>query len=144
MYGNPALLPLAPPAPGCEVLELCGVSRFLCVAEPSTADKLDQTSADIESALNSALSAADSLIPVDNTSCGGCGVDEECFLYGAKPVADPSLCPEPCGEGTTCIQAKKSGSNQYQCLPTFTCNPQKSNKTFYPVAPLYACPESSQ
>jgi hypothetical protein len=140
LYGDPILQELAPTSPGCELINLCDVSRFLCAAEANTADKLDQTSVDIQNALNAALLSADSLVPVDVSNCGGCAANEECYPYGAKPVVDASLCTPACTVGTACIQAKKSGSNQYQCLPEFTCNPEKSQKQFWPVAPLYACP----
>lgn len=47
----------------CEQLDVCGTPKFLCAAQASTANKLDQTKADIEAALSTALSLADSLTP---------------------------------------------------------------------------------
>ncbi|TNF26566.1 MAG: hypothetical protein EP329_21020 [Deltaproteobacteria bacterium] len=61
LYGDAALEPAAPPAPGCEPIEVCGVAKFLCVAEPSSANKLDQTYAEIEAALQAGLEDLDAV-----------------------------------------------------------------------------------
>jgi len=55
LYGDVALEPAAPQTPGCEQLTICGVDKFLCVAEASSADELDQTYAEIEAALQAGL-----------------------------------------------------------------------------------------
>ena len=44
---------------GCEDIDVCGHDRFLCVAEPSTDYKLDQTFAEILSIIQTALSDYD-------------------------------------------------------------------------------------
>ncbi|MBI5535641.1 MAG: amidohydrolase family protein [Deltaproteobacteria bacterium] len=43
----------------CETVDVCGSSKFVCVKEPSTADKLNQSYADIVGAISSALSSYD-------------------------------------------------------------------------------------
>jgi cytosine/adenosine deaminase-related metal-dependent hydrolase len=68
LYGDPIMEPAAPAAPGCEALDICGTPKFLCAAETSTASKLDQTYADITSALETALEAADAQTPDDGWS----------------------------------------------------------------------------
>jgi cytosine/adenosine deaminase-related metal-dependent hydrolase len=65
LYGDTVLQPAAPTTPGCETIEICGTSKFLCVATSSTANKLDQTYAQITSALGDALTLSDSLTPDD-------------------------------------------------------------------------------
>lgn len=62
LYGAPVLKPAAPATPGCEDLPVCQVSKFLCVAESSTADKLNQTYGDITQVLISNLAAYDALV----------------------------------------------------------------------------------
>lgn len=54
LYGDAALLDAAF-STTCEALPICGHGKFLCVAEPSSADKLNQSHADVESALGGAL-----------------------------------------------------------------------------------------
>ena len=61
LYGD-ALLAQAGPA-SCEALDVCGVPKFLCTATASSTDKLGQTKVEIESALQTALTLADSLTP---------------------------------------------------------------------------------
>jgi cytosine/adenosine deaminase-related metal-dependent hydrolase len=61
LYGDAALKPLGPTAPGCEDVTICGASKFLCVAEAATTDKLDQTYAQIKAALEAALTDADAV-----------------------------------------------------------------------------------
>ena len=65
LYGDTVLQPAAPATPGCETIEICGTSKFLCVATSSTANKLDQTYAQITGALGDALTLSDSLTPDD-------------------------------------------------------------------------------
>ncbi|MCC6648471.1 MAG: amidohydrolase family protein [Polyangiaceae bacterium] len=59
LYGHPALKPAAPANPGCEDLDVCGTSRFVCVAEASSSDKLGQTHADIKGILEAAMQEVD-------------------------------------------------------------------------------------
>ncbi|MEO6776473.1 MAG: amidohydrolase family protein [Kofleriaceae bacterium] len=65
LYGDTVLQPAAPAAPGCETLDVCGASKFLCVATTSAANKLDQTFAQITGALGDALALSDALTPDD-------------------------------------------------------------------------------
>ena len=138
LFGDIGLQPLAP-LKDCEVLAICGEDKFLCVKEESTQDKLNQTLVDIQGALEAGMQAIDLQVPVDPSTCGGCKADEECFLYTAKPIVDASLCPSACAADEACIQAKKSGDDQNQCLPRHTCSPAKSHKTMSPIAPLVRC-----
>lgn len=59
LYGDVQLAAAGPSSPGCEVISLCGAGKFLCVAETSTADKLNQTYAQIGSILEAVLSDYD-------------------------------------------------------------------------------------
>jgi cytosine/adenosine deaminase-related metal-dependent hydrolase len=61
VYGDDQLEPLAPSNPGCEAIDICGRAKFICVARPVSSDKFDQTLADIDTALNQALSDYDAL-----------------------------------------------------------------------------------
>ncbi len=65
LYGDAPLVAAAPAQPGCETIEICGASKFLCVATTATTDKLDQTYAQIQAALSQALTTADALTPTD-------------------------------------------------------------------------------
>ncbi len=58
LYGDDVLEPAAV-STSCEKLDLCGGSKFLCVALPQATDKLDQTYAQIKAALEKALTDAD-------------------------------------------------------------------------------------
>jgi hypothetical protein len=68
LYGDKELEPAAPADPGCEALDVCGTSKFVCVATSNTANKLGQTYATIRSTLEEALTLADSLTPNDGWS----------------------------------------------------------------------------
>jgi cytosine/adenosine deaminase-related metal-dependent hydrolase len=63
LYGDDQLAELGPADPGCETLDVCGDPKFLCVARPGGApeDKLGQTFAEIQTALEEALSAYDAM-----------------------------------------------------------------------------------
>lgn len=65
LYGDKVLEPAAPPTPGCETLDVCRTPKFLCVAQASPLDKLDQTFADIKAKLEQALVEVDALTPGD-------------------------------------------------------------------------------
>jgi hypothetical protein len=65
LYGDVALQGLAGDNPGCEKLALCGRSKFACVAENSSADKLGQTLSDIQMVLEKALVDVDAATPQD-------------------------------------------------------------------------------
>ncbi|MFO0567463.1 MAG: amidohydrolase family protein [Polyangiaceae bacterium] len=61
LYGDTQVQALAPTGPVCEPLPVCGVSKFLCVAESggTATNKLGQTLADVVQALSNELSAYD-------------------------------------------------------------------------------------
>jgi len=63
LYGEAALAPLGPPTPGCEQLAICGVDKFLCVAQAggTASNKLGQTFADITSVIADELQRYDNL-----------------------------------------------------------------------------------
>jgi hypothetical protein len=63
LVGAPALKAIAPSTPACETLDVCGVSKLICVAKASAvpSDKFGQTFADIKSALAQALTDYDAL-----------------------------------------------------------------------------------
>jgi 5-methylthioadenosine/S-adenosylhomocysteine deaminase len=65
LYGDGQLIGAGPSSPGCEAVPICGVSKFLCIAETSTLNKLDQTYANILQILVDALVDYDTnVIPV--------------------------------------------------------------------------------
>ncbi len=57
LYGDAALEAAGPATPGCEPLDVCGENKFLCLAEASTQDKLNQTFTEVVSALDAATLA---------------------------------------------------------------------------------------
>ncbi len=59
LYGDTSIVGAASLS-DCESLDVCGTNRFLCVKEPSTSDKLNQSYADIVGALSGALQSYDS------------------------------------------------------------------------------------
>lgn len=65
LVGDSALRPIAAysAAPGCDTLDACGASKFLCVAKPggTTTDKLGQSYAQIEGTLGVELKKYDDL-----------------------------------------------------------------------------------
>ena len=63
LYGDVALQAAAPVTPGCEALNVCGVSKFVCVAESggTVADKLGQTLAEITGGLTAGFQDYDAL-----------------------------------------------------------------------------------
>jgi 5-methylthioadenosine/S-adenosylhomocysteine deaminase len=63
LYGDPALSPVAPLEPGCEAIEVCGRSKFVCVAESggTASNKLGQTLAEITTVLETELEQYDAL-----------------------------------------------------------------------------------
>ncbi|HEX4420871.1 MAG TPA: amidohydrolase family protein [Kofleriaceae bacterium] len=65
LYGDATLAAAAPVAPGCEAIDICGAAKFLCVATTSTANKFDQTYAQIKAALTQGMIDADAQTPGD-------------------------------------------------------------------------------
>ncbi len=79
LYGDAQLQPAAPPTPGCEAISICGAAKFICVAEGSTSDKLNETYAQIATALGNALVDLDTVRP----DAG----------YGFAPISPIVKCP---------------------------------------------------
>jgi hypothetical protein len=63
LYGDPSLQAVAPAAPGCEALDVCGTPKFICVAEAggTPTNKFGQTLAEIVAALTTGFNAYDAL-----------------------------------------------------------------------------------
>ena len=61
LYGAAALQDVTPVNPGCEHVDMCGTPKFLCVAEASSANKLGQTYAEIQAALETAMVDVDAV-----------------------------------------------------------------------------------
>jgi 5-methylthioadenosine/S-adenosylhomocysteine deaminase len=63
LYGDPQLALVGPSEPGCEAIEICGQSKFVCVAEQggTASNKLGQTLAEIETVLETELASYDAL-----------------------------------------------------------------------------------
>ena len=68
LFGDKTLVEAAPTGPACEDLDVCGASKFVCVATSTNTSKLDQTLAQIRSALDEALTSADALTSSDGWS----------------------------------------------------------------------------
>ena len=62
LYGDRSLKAVGNNAPACEEMQICGASKFLCVAETSTQNKLNQTYAEIVKALTDGLKSYDELV----------------------------------------------------------------------------------
>ena len=80
VYGAPEVQAAAPTMPGCEQVPICTASKFLCVAESSTANKLDQTFATITQLLTSGLASYDAMV-------AGMGIAP------MSPIAPLTKCP---------------------------------------------------
>jgi len=63
LYGDGSLAALGPAGPGCEPLDVCGASKFVCVAAPggTAANKLGQTLGEIAGAIAGELQRYDDL-----------------------------------------------------------------------------------
>jgi hypothetical protein len=59
LYGDAPLVAAGPTAPGCETITVCGTSKFLCAAETSTSNLLNETFAQIVSTLQTTLTNYD-------------------------------------------------------------------------------------
>jgi len=68
LYGDLVMLAATPPGASCDLVDICGVTKFACVAEPGGANKLDQTLAQIKQVLEDALVEVDALTPADGYS----------------------------------------------------------------------------
>lgn len=80
VYGTPEVQAAAPDMPGCEQVPICSTGKFLCAAEPSTANKLDQTYATMVQLLSTGLSAYDAMV-------AGMGIAP------MSPIAPLTKCP---------------------------------------------------
>ncbi len=80
LYGDSQLVGIGPAAPGCEAVSICGASKFVCIAELATLNKLDQTYANILQILVNALSDYDANV------LGG-------TAPGFSPIAPLTKCP---------------------------------------------------
>jgi cytosine/adenosine deaminase-related metal-dependent hydrolase len=80
LYGDQALQAAGPANPGCEAFPVCGVQKFLCAAEAATTDKLDQTFAQYQGALVSALAAYDTSVSAQG-------------IAPFSPIAQLTKCP---------------------------------------------------
>jgi len=136
LYGDASFESIAPAVPGCEQLEICGQPKFLCVAEDSTANLLDQTHVEIHDALEAGLQDLDGIPALDPAACiDVCASDEECYERTIYPVVDVSYCGGSCPVGESCFQRN---TTTWECLSTNACAPRKT-KAFSPLAPLVDC-----
>lgn len=139
LYGDPVLGAVAPLDPGCDAIDVCGVSKFVCPADTSGNPKSEQTFAEIKGTLEAALETLDAIGGAPSSSCGGaCGADEACFERTVNPIVAASNCGGSCASGEACFQVAMSGSQPYKCLPKFDCAPVK-NHSFAPLTPLATC-----
>lgn len=137
LYGDDQLEAAGPTNPGCEALDVCGRAKFLCTAEASSANKLNQSFVEIRDNLNAALMDLDT-IPVLPFRVFA-AMRSARRVRTVMPVVDASLCPTACGAGEQCFQRAQSGSNMYACMTVNACSPKRPKK-FHPVTPLFACP----
>jgi 5-methylthioadenosine/S-adenosylhomocysteine deaminase len=139
LYGDAstAYEQLAPLTPGCEQEDVCGTSKFLCVAEDDTEDLLDQTLVDIRGNLGAALLNLDN-IPTANGCSPPCASDEQCFTRTVHPIVPVSNCGGSCPAGDDCFQTAMSGNNQFNCRSIVACSPTKT-KGMAPLTPLVTC-----
>lgn len=68
VYGDLVMLAAVVPAAPCDLVDVCATTKFACVAEASTANKLGQTFAQIKQVLEDALVEVDALTPLDGYS----------------------------------------------------------------------------
>ncbi len=78
LYGDSVLLAAAP-LTTCELLDVCGAPKFVCIAENTTDNKLGQTMAEIKSKLEAALTDVDAVTAGDG--------------YDFAPLAPLVKCP---------------------------------------------------
>jgi cytosine/adenosine deaminase-related metal-dependent hydrolase len=63
LYGHPALQAAGPALSTCERIDVCGAEKFLCIAQPTTANKLNQTYAEMKAALEQGFADVNALAP---------------------------------------------------------------------------------
>ncbi|MBK9001350.1 MAG: amidohydrolase family protein [Myxococcales bacterium] len=136
LFGDDQLKAAGPANPGCETQDICGRSKFLCVAEPSSANKLNQTYVQIKTALDNALLDLDNIAELPAGSCSpACSASQGCFKRTSVAQVAASACNPACGAGQACFQTSASNVG---CLSVNACAPKKT-KTFTPVAPVVKC-----
>ena len=140
LYGDKHLEAAAPANPGCENMDVCERSKFLCVAESSSSNRLDQTMVQIRDTLNSAVQELDNVPVLPPASCGNsCTSTEECYERTVFEQVDASLCPSgSCPNGQVCYRAAQTGGNQYKCYTPNACE-KKRTKKFFPITTLFKC-----
>ena len=79
LYGDLVMLAVVAPTASCDLVAICGTTKFTCIAENTTTDKLGQTLNDIQKLLEDALVEADALTPSDG--------------YSFAPLAPLAKCP---------------------------------------------------
>jgi 5-methylthioadenosine/S-adenosylhomocysteine deaminase len=62
LYGDASLVAAGPAVPGCETINVCNASKFICAAETSTTNLLNQTFAQITQSLTQALTNYDNMV----------------------------------------------------------------------------------
>ncbi len=136
LFGDDQLKAAGPASPGCENIDICGRGKFLCVAEPSSAAKLNQTFAQIKTALDGALLDLDNLAELPAGSCTpACSASQGCFKRTAVPQVAASACTPACTAGQACFQTT---TTKVSCLSVNACSPKKT-KGFSPLAPVVKC-----
>lgn len=136
VFGDDQLEAAGPANPGCETLDICGRMKFLCAAEASTATKLNQTYAQIKTALDGALSDLDTIPELPASSCTpACSASQSCFKRTVVAQLADSACAPACASGQGCFQIT---STSVGCLSLNACAPEKTG-TFTPLPPVVAC-----
>ncbi len=80
LYGDSQLVSAGPAVPGCESLSVCGTDKFICAAEASTSNKLNQPYVEIRQTLVDALTDHDlNVLPAGTP--------------GFSPIAPLTKCP---------------------------------------------------
>ncbi|MEB2324750.1 MAG: amidohydrolase family protein, partial [Sorangiineae bacterium] len=137
LYGDAGLVAAAPAAPGCDTMNICGVSKFLCVATSSSANKLDQDYATLKGVLETAMTDLDAVAALPSASCASaCGAGQACYPNTRFPKVPLADCTGGCPAGQLCYQTTSGGKKE--CLGENLCAPVK-NRSFAPVAPLVRC-----
>ena len=139
LYGDKAFEVLAPASPGCDAIDICGVEKFVCVANESEVAKAGQTFALVHDGLEDAFAALDGIKELPASSCGSaCKATESCFVRSNLPTAAVSNCGGSCPGGEDCFHVSMSGATPYKCLTVNACAPVKSRK-LAPLAPVVRC-----
>jgi hypothetical protein len=79
VYGDLVMLAAVSATAPCDFVDVCSLTKFACIAETDTANKLNQSTDQIQQALEDALVEADTLTPGDG--------------YSFAPLAPLANCP---------------------------------------------------